>query len=154
MPARHNGPLKHVFQTLSCCQQNLAFHQIHVSDHFSDRMLHLDTRIHLDEVQAPILIHKKFNRSGVDISDFRESLAQNLSNLIPQLRGYLGGWRLLQQFLMTPLDAAFTLPQADHVSILIGENLKFDMTGPLHEFFHVKVAVAEGCRRFRLCRLE
>src|SRR6202162_260644 len=119
MSAMHDRSLQHVFQTLARGQQDLAFHQVYVGYHFRDRMLHLDTGVHLDEVQSPVLIHKKFNCAGVDVSDLRESLAENFSNLVPQLGSYLGGWGLLQQFLMTPLDAAFTLAQADHVSILI-----------------------------------
>src|SRR5256885_15186915 len=47
---------------------------------------------------------------------------------------------------MTPLDAAFALPQSYHFPVLICEDLKFNVARTLDEFFHVQVAITEcGC---------
>ena len=87
--AMQDGAVQHVLQALARGQQDLALHQIHIRDHFRDRMLHLDARVHLDEVQLAIFIHQEFDGAGVHIADVGKRLAQNLSDLVAQLRSDL-----------------------------------------------------------------
>ena len=49
---------------------------------------------------------------------------------------------------MTPLDGALALAQADHVPVLVGQDLELDVARPLDIFFHVEIAVAERPRGF------
>ena len=51
---------------------------------------------------------------------------------------------------MTALDRALALAQADHVAMLVGQNLKLDVPRLLDELLHVEIAVAEGRRRFAM----
>ena len=69
MAAVHDRPVKHVLQPLARGQENLAFHQINIRHHFRDRMLHLNSRIHLDEVEPPVCVHQKLDGSGVHVAD-------------------------------------------------------------------------------------
>ena len=68
------------------------------------RMLHLNARIHLDELQSAVLVHQKLDRSRIGVADLRQRLAQNRPDLIAQLGRDLRRRRFLQQFLMPPLD--------------------------------------------------
>ncbi len=117
-------------------------------------MLHLNARVHLDEMQPPVLIHQEFNGARVAVSDLRQRLAQHGANLVAQFGRDLRGRRFLQQLLMPPLDGTFALAQADHVAVLVGQHLKLDVPGMLDVLLHVEIAVAERPRRFRLRGLE
>ena len=61
--------MQHVFKPVPSGEQYLAFHQIHIRHHFRDRVLHLNARIHFDEIKLPVLVHQELNRSGIHISD-------------------------------------------------------------------------------------
>src|SRR5581483_10405367 len=153
MPAMHDGAMQDAVHALAHRQQDLAFHQVDIRHHLRDRVLHLDARIHLDEVEAAVLVHEELNRPGIDVADLGEGSAEHAANFLAQFRGDLGGGRFLQQFLMAALNAALTLTQTDYVSVRVSQNLEFNMAWVFDIFFHVQVAVSECRRRFRLCRL-
>ena len=50
-----------VLKFMSGRDKNLLFNQIYPSNFFCDRMLHLESCIHLEEVEIFILIHEEFN---------------------------------------------------------------------------------------------
>ena len=56
--------------------QNLRLHQIDAGDHLRDRMLHLDARVHLDEVKTAVLIHQELDGAGIHIADFARDILQ------------------------------------------------------------------------------
>ena len=132
----------------------MAFHQVHIGYHLCDRVLHLDPRVHFDEVQAPVLIHQELDGARVPVSDLLERCAENLTNFCPQFWTYLSGGRLLQQLLMASLDRALALSKADHTPVLISQDLELDMPGMFDVFLHVEIAVAKCACRLRLCRLK
>src|SRR5690348_2755025 len=51
---------------------------------------------------------------------------------------------------MTPLNAALALAQADHIAVLVRENLEFDVPRVLDVLLHVEIVVTKRRRRFRL----
>ena len=77
MPAMHDRPLQHILELRTGRNQDLALDQIHVRDHFRNRMFDLNAGVHLDEVQLPVLVHQKFNRAGVH--DIRSRSASCIS---------------------------------------------------------------------------
>src|SRR5437763_5412851 len=117
-------------------------------------MLYLDAGVHLDEVQAPVLIHQELDGARVPVSDLLQGCAENLTNLGPQFWSDLGGRRFLQQLLMAPLDRALALTQADDAAVLVRQNLKLNMARMLDVLLHIQIAIAERARRLCLCRLE
>src|SRR5258707_4350786 len=117
-------------------------------------MLHLNTRVHFYEVEAAIFVHQELDSSGVDVADFRQRLLQLLANLGAHLLRHTRGWRLFQQFLVPPLDAAFALTQADQVSMRVAQHLKFNVARLLDKLFHVEIAVAKGRSSFGLRGIE
>src|SRR5882724_12049306 len=145
---------KHVVHTLACRNQNLRLHKIDVGDHLSDGMLHLDARIHLDEVEAAVFVHQELDRPRGDVSDLTKSGDKFLADFFAKFGSHLQRRRLFQKLLMAPLDAALALPEADHVSVCIAEDLKLDVTRLLDELFHVEIAIAEGVGGFRLGGIE
>ena len=43
------------------------------SDGFGDWMLHLDTGVHLDEVDGSVFIHEELDRTGILIADLGQA---------------------------------------------------------------------------------
>src|SRR5207248_10431607 len=82
---------KYVLQPLTHRQQNLAFYEVNISNHFRNRVLHLDTGVHFDEIKFAILVHQEFYRAGVYISDLGQRGGEQVSNPVAQFRRYLSG---------------------------------------------------------------
>ena len=140
------GPVQHVVHLGARRDHDLALHQVDIGHHLRHRMLHLDARVHLDEVQPPVLIHQELDRPRIPIPDLRQRLAENLANLIPQFRSHLRRRRFLQQLLMPPLDRALALAQAHDIAVLVGQHLKLNVPRMLDVLLHVQIAVAERAR--------
>src|SRR5689334_5712298 len=109
VPAMDDRAVQHAFHLFAHGDRDLRFYEVNVRHHFRDRMLHLNTRVHLDEVESPVLVHEELDRARVGISDLGQSLREDLANLVAQFGRDLRRWRLLQQLLMPPLYAAFAL---------------------------------------------
>ncbi len=62
-----------VIEIFSCGQTNLRFDQVYVRHHFGDGVLHLNARIHFDEVKAAVFIAQKFHRARVGVANFCQS---------------------------------------------------------------------------------
>src|SRR6266404_9271490 len=148
--AMHDGALQHVGQLFARGNHDLTLHQIHVSDHFSHRMLHLDARVHLDEVKPPLLVHEKFDGARIVIADLAERLADDLSDFLSKLGRYPHRRRLFEQLLVASLNRALAFSQTDDVAVLVAQHLKFDVARVLNIFFQIEIAVAEGGRGLRL----
>src|SRR6266702_1836746 len=117
-------------------------------------MLHLDARIHLDEVELAILIHQKLDRPRILIADVTEAALQRAADLVAHLRSHLQRWRLFNQLLMAPLDRALALKQRSHSSVLISQNLELYVARALDELLHVEIAVAKRIGRLARSRME
>src|SRR5256885_13052072 len=50
---------------------------------------------------------------------------------------------------MATLDGTLAFPKRDDATVCIGENLDFDVMGPVEIFFEVKAIVAESVHGFR-----
>src|SRR5579862_53179 len=151
MPAELHALLDDGAQLFPCRDHDLRLHQVHVRRHLGHRMLDLNAGVHLDEVQAAVLIHKELDGSGIHVADAAERFYQDAADPVAQLLIDFDRWRLFHQLLVAALDAALAFAQANDVAMLVGQHLKLDVARPLDELFHVEVAVAEGARSLRLC---
>src|SRR5205807_10283649 len=112
--------------------------------------LHLDARVHLDEVTPPLLVHGKFDRAGIVIADLAEGLADELSDFLSKLGSYPHRRRLFEQLLVASLNRALAFSQTDNVAVLVAQHLEFDVARVLDVLLEIKIAVAEGGRGLRL----
>ncbi len=90
-------------------------------------MLHLDARIHLDEVELAVFVHQELDGAGVLIADFGETAAERPADFFAHLRRDLQRRSLFDQLLMTALDGALALKERCNVAMLIGQHLKLDV---------------------------
>jgi hypothetical protein len=56
-------------QLLARRNPQLRLHQVDACNHLGHTMLHLDARVHLDEVDLAVLIHQELDRPGVPVAD-------------------------------------------------------------------------------------
>ena len=145
---------QNVAQPLARCNPQLRLHHVHAGDRLRDGVLHLDARVHLDEVKLAIFVHQKLDRARVLIADLRQAAAQRLPDLLAHLRRHLQRRRFFNQLLMPPLNRALALKQRSHVAMLIGQHLELDVPRLLDELLHVQFAVSERVRRLGKRRME
>jgi hypothetical protein len=122
----------------------LRLHQVDAGDGFGHRVLHLDARVHLDEVELPVFVHQELDGAGVLVADVGEAAAESLADLLAHLRRDLQAGRFFNQLLVAALDGALALKERGHVAVLVGQDLELDVARLLDELFHVELAVAEG----------
>ncbi len=97
---------------------NLRLDQIHARDHFRDRMLDLNARVHLDEVEIAGFFAQKLNRAGARIADFLQRLDDLRADALPGRCVERGRRRFLEKFLMAALERAFAFAEMDHVAVI------------------------------------
>src|SRR5690606_38524255 len=88
----------------------LLGHQVDAGDHLGDRMLHLDAGVHLDEVEAAVLV-QELERAGAAVADADAGLDADLADLRALLRGDARGRRFLDHLLVAALHRAVALAE-------------------------------------------
>ena len=117
-------------------------------------MFHLQTGVHLEEVEVPFAIDDEFHGACGCVA---HSLGQSDRLFAHCLAGFLVEERrrsLFDHFLVTTLDRTLTLVQVNGVAMAVSENLNFDVARLGDEFLDKDTVVAERVRRFVLGGLE
>ena len=126
----------------------LLVHQVHAGDELRDRVLDLQTGVHLQEVVAfgavGVAVDEELTRSGVDVAH----LAGHADGCFAQGRtggvGQAGCRGFLHQLLVATLQRAVALAQVDDGSVGVGKDLHLDVAGTLQVPLDVALATAEG----------
>ena len=134
----------HVREALAAGDEQLRLHEIDAGDELRDRMLHLDARVHLDEVELAVLV-EELQRAGAAIADRAAGLDAAIAHDPALARGDARRRRLLDDLLVAALHGAVALAEMDHVALAIGEHLELDVPRPFEKLLHVDLIVAE-CR--------
>ena len=128
--------------------------EIEAGDHLGDRMLDLQPRVHLEEVEPAIGAHDEFHRAGRlvvhRLGERHRLLAHRLAGGVVEERRR----RLLDHLLVAALDRALALPQVDDVAVRIAQHLDLDVARLLDEFLDEDAIVAEARLGLRLARGE
>ena len=106
-------------------------------------MLDLDTCVHFHEIKTTLLIQQKFDGADPFIIDALGGLDRHLPHLPAQFFIKDRRWGLLQQFLVTALDAAIAFAQMDRVSLAVADDLELDVPRILDIFLDIDRVVAE-----------
>ena len=138
------------FKRLSGRDRDLRPHNVHGGDLLGDGVLHLDTRVHLDEVVASLLVEKKFHGARVVVIHGPGDGDGRLTHLRAQARGQNQRRRDLDQLLVAALDRTIAFAQVDDVAVAVREDLELDVVRSIEVFFNKQATVAE--RRERLAR--
>ena len=119
-------------------------------------MLHLQTRVHFEEVEIAGLVSEKLDRARVVVAGGARRSNGRFSHALAH-SGYPGHqrrWRFLDHFLMPALHRAFALAEVNHIAMPVAQHLDLDVARILDQLFDVDAAVAEGALGFARCGFE
>ena len=125
----------------------LPFDQIMARDHFGDRVLDLQPRVHFHEKEC-ISFGDELDRAGTHIADRLGRGDRRLAHRAAPLGRHAGRRRFFEYFLMAALHRAIALEQIDAIALGIGEDLHLDMARPAQIFLDQHPVVAESVDRF------
>ena len=121
--------------------------QIEAGDLFGYRMLDLQPRIHLQEVEIAVLVDDELDGSGRAVADVSRQgdrlFAHGAAGRFVEKRRR----RLLDHLLVPPLDRAFALAEIDGVAVAVGQHLDFDMARVFDELLDEHPVVGKGTAR-------
>ena len=126
---------------------NLQMDQVEAGDQFRHGMLHLQARVHLQEIKVLLLIDQELDRAGVGVGRGLRDADCNLAHPAPHAgvddrrRGFF------KHLLMAALQRAFALAEVDGVAVLVGEHLHLDVPRIDDSLLDVNFAVAESAFR-------
>lgn len=134
--------------------ENLCAHEVNAGDHLGDRVLNLNSGVHLDEIVVALLVHQKFHRTGRDIADMTGNLDGILVQSLTGCLGYRPGRRELDDLLVAALERAVALAEVDDVAVLVAQHLYFDVLGLNQVLLDEDILIAERLLGLALDALE
>ena len=117
---------------------------VDVGDLLGDRVLDLDTRVHLDEDVAPVGREQELDRASIDVTDRPGKPHGVCAHLITQGRVKVGCRGCLDDLLMPSLDGTVSLVQMDDVARRVRQDLHFDVAWVNHGLLQEDGRVAKG----------
>ena len=151
MPVQRHLALRHR-QRFTHGDPQLPFHQVEASDHLRYRMLHLQPRIHLHEVEVASWRDDELDSTGADIAHGLGCTRGCVTHGLTPFGCHAGGGCLFQHLLMTALHRAIAFVQMQAMALLVGEYLDFDMPRALKIFLDQHLVVAEAGNGLALAR--
>src|SRR5215467_7669126 len=114
--------------TMSSCRrdQELRLDDVEPRHLFRDGMLHLEPRIHLEEVEL-LALHDELHGSRVDVLDGARPRHRGRGEPLLQARRQVWSWALLDDLLVAALDGAIALVQMHDLAMAIAEDLHLDV---------------------------
>ena len=135
--------------------EDLGFDDIGARDLFGHRVLDLDSRIDLDEVEiAGVGVDQEFDCARVFVSQLPSDGQGGVADFFARVRIERGGGGDLHDFLMAALDRAIALVEVHEISVQVAHQLNFDVPGTGHVFFKKDVRRPEGDLRLALGLFE
>ena len=124
---------------------DLRLHDVEAGHDLGHRVLDLDARVDLDEVEgARVGIHQELDRAGADIVGGAADLERRLAQGRPPLLVEIGGRRPLDHLLVAALDGAVALEQVDQVAVGVAQQLDLDVPRAADQLLEVDLVLAEG----------
>ena len=121
----------------------LLAHQVEPGDLLGDGVLHLQPRVHLEEVVGAVAGQQTLDGARVGVADRPGRVDPDPPDRLAQLRRDHRRRRLLHDLLMAPLDRAVPLPQVHHRPVLIGQHLHLDVPGIVEVALDIDGVVGE-----------
>ncbi len=113
-----------------------------------DRVLDLETRVHLEEREPSAAVEQELAGPRADIADRSGECQRRLAEPSAESLVHRRRRRLLEDLLVPALDRAVPLAERDAVAVLVEQDLDLDVTCPDHEALEDQPVVAEGCGGF------
>ena len=135
--------------------ENLGPHDVEAGNNFRDRMLNLDTRVHLDEEPfVAIEIVEKLHRARVVIFDGSGEIGGGFTELPHDVFRQAITRGDFDDLLVTPLHGAVPLVEVDYVTVFVAKNLHLDVLCVLDILFEKHRRITKRALSFALCLVE
>ncbi len=141
-------------QALAGRDANLLLHDVDTGDELGDRVLDLQARVRLHEVEPGLVVHEELEGSRVGVLHGLGRVDNQVPELATLLLGERRRRRFLEQLLMPPLDRALTLPEVHDRAMVVAKHLDLDVPRVLEILLDIHVRDAERRFRLALCRLD
>ena len=123
-------------------------HEVEAGHQLGHRMLDLQPRVHLQEVEIAVAVDDELHRAGGAVADRPGQRHGLRAHRLPRRLVEKRARRLLDHLLMAALDRAFALAEEHDVAVRVAQHLDLDMAGLLDVFLDEDAAVAKA--RLRL----
>ena len=130
-------------QALAGGDADLFLHDVDAGHELGHRVLDLETRVRLHEVEPRLVVHEELERAGVGVLHGLRGVHDEVPQLAPLFLRERRRRRLFEQLLMAPLDRALALAEMHHGAVMIAHHLHLDMARVLEIFLDVDVGHAE-----------
>jgi len=137
-------------ERITLSDENLRLHDIDSSNNFRHRVLHLNPRVHLNEVVVSMLIQQEFHSTGASVVDRPGDLQRVFTDGVSLLFAQAQRRRELDNLLMSPLDRAVSFTQMYHVAVPVAQHLYFYVFRAFQVFFDKDIVNTERLFRFAL----
>ena len=141
-------------QGLARGHAQLQFDEVEPEGHFGDRMLHLQARVDLHEVEIAALPDDEFHCSGIHVAERAARRHGGFTHARTQIGREEGRRRLLQDLLVAALRRALTLVEMHQVAVAVAEDLELDVARPFDVAFQQHPFATEGVLRLALAGLQ
>ena len=128
-------------QCFPLSNSNPQLNQIVTGKQFSDRVLNLDTRIDLKEIEVSIRITKEFKGSEALVTNCFCATANQFSDF--RTLRIIKPWSFFDQFLMAALNGTKSLTEMNGV-LTVSQDLKFNMLCSENVFFNKNSVVSKS----------
>ncbi len=140
-------------QRLACRHAQLPFDEVEAGDHFRNRVLDLQSGVHLEEEEA-IRVRHEFHCAGAFVPNGQSRRYSGTSHCGAAIVVETWRGRFLDHLLMAPLDRAVALEQVERIAMPIGEHLHLDVTRVRQVAFEQHMVIAECRRGFLSCLIK
>ena len=120
------------------------FDQIEAGDQLGHRVLDLQARVHLQEVEVLVLADHELHRAGRLVLHRLGQLHRLLAHGLAGGLADEGRRRLFDDLLVAALDGTFALIEVHHVAVRVAQHLDLDVARLLDELFDEHAVVAKA----------
>ena len=135
-------------QGLACGNLELKTHQIHAGNAFGDRVFHLQSGVHFQEIKLVVTVQQKLNSPRVLVLTCLGDSDRGLPHGLSKSGGEAGGGGFFDELLVPSLDRTFPFKKVDGASRGIGQDLNFDVAGVFKVLFDENRTIAKGASGF------
>ncbi len=123
---------------------DLRLDDVDARDHLGDRVLDLDARIDLDEIDLTgVGVLQELDRARVEVVNRAADAQRQRAERLPLGVVQEHGWRALDDLLVAPLHGAVALEQVHEVAVAVAEDLHLDVACTAHQLLEIDLVVAE-----------
>ncbi len=141
-------------ELLAVGDAELLAHQVDPAGLLRDRVLHLQSGVHLEERDGAVRPDQELDRAGAVVPGLEADRSGRRVDLAALVVGEERCRRLLDQLLVPPLQRAVAGADDDHGAVRVGQHLGLDVPRPVQVPLDEALAAAERGHRLADRRLE